>query len=98
MFLTLDSKTLNLVLKKTTINLEKRRKMTQRQSLKKKEQSIDEVTKMTNQVKILWKNPWVKGVAVLVAIYGALFIAKYLIKEYAEVVAATKKLRDAHRL
>ncbi|WP_438711018.1 hypothetical protein ACSTS3_21150 [Aquimarina muelleri] len=78
--------------------MEKRRKITQEQSLKKKEQSTDEIKKMTNQVKILWENPWVKGIAILGAVYGTLFISKYLIKEYAEVVAATKKLRDAHRL
>ena len=78
--------------------MEKRIKITQEQSLKKKEQSTDEIKKMTNQVKILWKNPWVKGIAILGAVYGTLFISKYLIKEYAEVVAATKKLRDAHRL
>ncbi|WP_027414299.1 hypothetical protein [Aquimarina muelleri] len=78
--------------------MEKRRKITQEQSLKKKEQSTDEIKKMANQVKILWENPWVKGIAILGAVYGSLFISKYLIKEYAEVVAATKKLRDAHRL
>ncbi|GGX22881.1 hypothetical protein [Aquimarina muelleri] len=78
--------------------MEKRRKITQEQSLKKKEQSTDEIKKMANQVKILWENPWVKGIAILGAVYGTLFISKYLIKEYAEVVAATKKLRDAHRL
>lgn len=78
--------------------MEKRIKITQEQSLKKKEPSTDEIKKMTNQVKILWENPWVKGIAILGAVYGTLFISKYLIKEYAEVVAATKKLRDAHRL
>ena len=78
--------------------MEKRRKITQGQSLKKKEQSTDEIKKMTNQVKIPWENPWVKGIAILGVVYGTLFISKYLIKEYAEVVAATKKLRDAHRL
>ncbi|GGX17631.1 hypothetical protein [Aquimarina muelleri] len=78
--------------------MEKRRKITQEQSLKKKEQSTDEIKKVANQVKILWENPWVKGIAILGAVYGSLFISKYLIKEYAEVVAATKKLRDAHRL
>ncbi|WP_438712664.1 hypothetical protein ACSTS3_10605 [Aquimarina muelleri] len=78
--------------------MEKRRKITQEQSLKKKEQSTDEIKKVANQVKILWENPWVKGIAILGAVYGSLFISKYLIKEYAEVVAATKKLRDVHRL
>ncbi|WP_438711077.1 hypothetical protein ACSTS3_21470 [Aquimarina muelleri] len=78
--------------------MEKRRKITQEQSLKKKEQSTDEIKKVANQVKILWENPWVKRIAILGAVYGTLFISKYLIKEYAEVVAATKKLRDAHRL
>ncbi len=53
---------------------------------------------MVNQSKELLKSPIVKGVVVVGALYGILFISKYIIKEYAEVVAATKKLRDAHRL
>ncbi|MAQ75121.1 MAG: hypothetical protein CL613_02160 [Aquimarina sp.] len=48
--------------------------------------------------KELLKHPLVKGVAIVGAVYGILFISKYIIKEYAEVVIATKKLRNAHRL
>jgi hypothetical protein len=54
--------------------------------------------KFSYQTKALLKNPWVKGVVTIGAFYGVLFISKYVIREYAEVVAATKKLRDAHRL
>lgn len=53
---------------------------------------------LTKHSKELLKNPVIKGVVVVVALYGVLFVSKYIIKEYAEVVAATKKLRDAHRL
>ncbi|MFC5048292.1 hypothetical protein ACFSTE_02605 [Aquimarina hainanensis] len=48
--------------------------------------------------KELLKSPIVKSVAIVAALYGVLFISKYIIREYAQVVAATKKLRDAHRL
>ncbi len=51
-----------------------------------------------NHSKELLKHPGVKAVAVVGILYGILFVSKYVIKEYAEVVAATKKLRDAHRL
>ncbi len=53
---------------------------------------------LTDQYKELLKNPVVKGVAIVGALYGGLFISKYIIREYAKVVVATKKLRDAHRL
>ena len=53
---------------------------------------------LKKQSKELLKHPIAKGVAVVVTLYGILFVSKYIIKEYAEVVVATKKLRDAHRL
>ncbi|MEW7279195.1 hypothetical protein ABW636_11435 [Aquimarina sp. 2201CG1-2-11] len=46
----------------------------------------------------LLKNPWIKSVIVIGTIYGFLFISKYIINEYAEVITASKKLRDAYKL
>jgi ribulose 1,5-bisphosphate synthetase/thiazole synthase len=63
-----------------------------------KQPEKDTTRTMIDQSKEILKHPVVKGVAIVAALYGVLFISKYIIKEYAEVVIATKKLRDAHRL
>ncbi|WP_024772950.1 hypothetical protein [Aquimarina macrocephali] len=63
-----------------------------------KQPEKDITTTMIDQSKEILKHPVVKGLAIVAALYGVLFISKYVIKEYAEVVIATKKLRDAHRL
>ncbi|KAA1242587.1 hypothetical protein [Aquimarina sp. RZ0] len=76
-----------------------RRKIIRRKRAQSKQLPNKPIKKtMVNQSKELLKSPLVKGVVVVGALYGILFISKYIIKEYAEVVAATKKLRDAHRL
>lgn len=76
-----------------------RRKRIRRKQLKNTQLLKDKTKRtLTDQSKELLKNPIVKGIAIVGALYGVLFISKYIIKEYAEVVAATKKLRDAHRL
>lgn len=76
-----------------------RRKMIRRKRLEHDKPSSDQIKKtVVSQSKELLKNPIVKGVTIVGALYGVLFISKYIIREYAEVVAATKKLRDAHRL
>ncbi|WP_108866774.1 hypothetical protein [Aquimarina aquimarini] len=61
-------------------------------------QKTNELTEISNQAKRLVKNPMIKDLLVIGAVYGLLFISKYIIKEYAEVVVASKKLRDAYRL
>ncbi len=76
-----------------------RRKRIRRKQLKNTQLLKDKTKRtLTDQSKELLKNPIIKGIAIVGAFYGVLFISKYIIKEYAEVVAATKKLRDAHRL
>ena len=72
--------------------------MERRKTSRKMKQETGELERFSYQAKALLKNPWVKGVVTVGALYGVLFISKYVIREYAEVVAATKKLRDAHRL
>ncbi len=52
---------------------------------------------MKQHPKELLKNPVIKGIAIVGTVYGVLFISKFIIKEYAAVVLATKKLRDAYR-
>lgn len=76
-----------------------RRKIIRRERLQNVQLSKEKTKRtLTDQSKELLQHPIVKGVAIVGALYGVLFISKYIIKEYAEVVAATKKLRDAHRL
>ncbi|WP_298547655.1 hypothetical protein [uncultured Aquimarina sp.] len=76
-----------------------RRKIIRRERLKNVPLSKDKTKRtLANQSKELLKNPVVKGVVIVGALYAVLFISKYIIKEYAEVVASTKKLRDAYRL
>ncbi len=75
------------------------RKMIRRKRLEHDKPSSDQIKKtVVSQSKELLKNPIVKGIAIIGTLYGVLFVSKYIIKEYAEVVAATKKLRDAYRL
>ncbi len=60
-------------------------------------QQSNNTTRKNNlyQSKDILKNPIVKGAIIIGGIYGVLFLSKYIINEYAEVVIATKKLRDA---
>jgi len=69
-----------------------RRKVMRRKVLDRKTSTIDKRNKIKDQAELLWQNPIVKGTVVIGALYGALFISKYIIREYAEVVAATRKL------
>ncbi len=71
-----------------------RRKSPLRKELKDK----DIHTSMIDHSKELLKHPVVKGAAFIATLYGVMFVSKYIIKEYAELVTATKKLRDARRL
>jgi hypothetical protein len=75
-----------------------KRKIIRRKPLNRKIQQADKGKEIEDQVKTLWEHPLIKGVAIIGTLYGTLFISKYIIKEYAEVVVASKKLRDAHRL
>ncbi|WP_109098171.1 hypothetical protein [Aquimarina sp. AU58] len=75
------------------------RKMIRRKQLQNNSPTNDQIKKtLTDQSKELLKNPIVQGVAIVGALYGVLFISKYVIREYAEVIAATKKLRDVRKL
>ena len=70
-----------------------RRKMMRRKVLNRKTSTIDKRNKIKDQATLLWQNPMVKGLVVVGALYGTLFISKYIIREYAEVVVATRKLK-----
>ncbi len=75
-----------------------RRKITSSELKREKKHLIHEILKTSKTAKPLLKDPWVKGVVVIGAIYGVLFISKYIINEYAEVIKVSKKLRDAYKL
>ena len=75
-----------------------RRKTPPSELKRKKKYLIHEILKTSKTATPLLKNPWIKGVVVIGAVYGVLFISKYIINEYAEVIMASKKLRDAYKL
>ena len=75
-----------------------RRKITPNELKRKKKHLIHEILKPSKTAPPLLKNPWIKGAVVIGTIYGILFISKYIINEYAEVIMASKKLRDAYKL
>ncbi len=74
----------------------------QRTTKRKKPQSLIQEVKGLNRIshqkKALLKNPWIKGLIVVGGLYGLLFVSKYVIREYADLITATKKLRNARRL
>jgi len=46
----------------------------------------------------LYQNTLIKASLIIVSVYGALFISKYFVKQYADLIVATKKLWNAKRL
>jgi len=78
--------------------MEKRRVMRRNNLRKKLLQNEEKTRTVMNQSKELLKHPVAKGLAIAAALYCTLYGSKYIIKQYAEVVVAAKKLRDTHRL
>lgn len=60
-------------------------------------ESIRESTKPTLEMKKVLKHPITKVVIGGVVIYGLLFVSKYFINGYAELVKASRNLKGIHR-
>ncbi|WP_025743067.1 hypothetical protein [Aquimarina pacifica] len=59
---------------------------------------LKKLTHLKIESEPLYKNMWVKGALVVASIYGLMFVSKYFISQYADLITATKKLRNAKRL
>lgn len=75
-----------------------KRKITIHKPLEKEKKSLYQIQDTSDQIHTLWKHPLTKTLVIVGSVYGILFISKYIISEFAEVVIATKKLKNANKL
>ena len=59
--------------------------------------TTDEKPKQVIEMKQVLKHLITKIVVGIITVYGLLFVSKYFINGYAEIVKATRNLKDVHR-
>jgi hypothetical protein len=57
----------------------------------------DEKSRLVIEMKQIIKHHITKIAIVVVTVYGLLFVSKYFINGYAEIVKATRNLKDVHK-